>query len=138
MAEHAVGTVKGALTADGIALNTSQRRHGLRSDGPEFLSKESNRWRLRLLAPRVTVGAHVLELPAQQFRYLTPTRRSAPRAPIHAVPRPCTIGFKKCGAMRLEDRVPFDRAGFGTPMRDFVGNLPCAPAHLRWTRAARG
>jgi len=25
--------------------------------------------------------------------------------------------------MRLEDRVPFDRAGFGTVMRNFVGNL---------------
>jgi len=40
----AVGTVKGALTADGTALTASRRHHGLRSGGPELLSKDRSRW----------------------------------------------------------------------------------------------
>src|SRR6516162_6833213 len=40
--------------------------------------------------------------------------------------------------MHLEDRMPFDQAGFGTSMGNFVDNLvplgvdPAPPAYLRW------
>jgi hypothetical protein len=48
------------------------------------------------------------------------------------------VGFKKCGAMRLEDRVPFDQAGFGTAMRNFVDNLvPLGVDPMAGARQAR-
>ena len=66
MAEHAIGTVKGALTADGTRAGATT------ACGPAVLNSCRRTAAAGQLAPaRVAVGAHALELPAQQFCYLT-------------------------------------------------------------------
>jgi hypothetical protein len=40
------------------------------------------------------------------------------------------LASKSAAAMRLEGRVPFDRASFGTAMRNFVGKPAYFPAEF--------